>query len=144
MSISVNWDNDNKTILRFTVNGDYTSDEMVKATQEVERIAEQVEHKVGVIKDLSNGQIRVENLITVGGGSIMRGDFGSSVRLNSSNNRIAITVIVIASNHLDSVGNTFQKMISGILNQNNTLLTSSLDDARTRIMEYLSQNKDRE
>ena len=77
-----------------------------------------------------------------GNSTIMRGDFGTSVKLNSSHNRIAITVIVIPSNHLDSMGNIFQKMMNGVLNPNNTVLTSSVDDARTRIMEYLSQNKD--
>jgi hypothetical protein len=140
--ITVGWDNDDKTIVLFSVDSEYTSDEMFKATQDVETLTQEVNHKIGVIKDLSKGQMRVENIITPGGKSIMRGDFGTSVKLNSSNNKIAITVIVISNNYLDSIGNIFQKMINGVLNPNNTVLTSSVDDARTKIMEYLSQNKD--
>lgn len=142
MPITVGWDNDDKTIVLFSVDSEYTADEMFKATQDVETLTQEVNHKIGVIKDLSKGQMRVENIITPGGKSIMRGDFGTSVKLNSSNNKIAITVIVISNNYLDSMGNIFQKMINGVLNPNNTVLTSSVDDARTTIMEYLSQNKD--
>lgn len=146
MSITVGWDNHDKTIVLFTVDGEYTSDDMIKADQEIETLTQQVSHKIGVIKDLSRGQMRVENLVTItwGGRSVIRGDFGTSIKNvpdTMPSNPIAITVFVIPNNYFDSLASTFQKMLAAFPGHSNTMLVSSVDDARSRITQYLSENK---
>ena len=109
MNISVVWDNDEKTILRYIYGKNWNWADFHTAAKEAYQMLDEVDHKVNVIMDFQNAQLVPQGAIT----NVQR---AFSTRRHAN---INMTVIVGAS------ANNFLQAIAGI---GRTLTRSGAND----------------
>ena len=109
MNISVVWDNEEKTILRYIYGKNWNWNDFHSAAKEAYQMLDAVSHKVNIIMDFQNAQLVPQGAIT----NVQR---AFSTRRHSN---INTTVIVGAS------ANNFLQAIAGI---GRTLTRSSSND----------------
>ena len=109
MNITVVWDNDEKTILRYIYGKNWNWTDFRKVAKEAYQMLDTVDHKVNIIMDFQNAQLVPQGAIT----NVQR---AFSTRRHAN---INVTVIVGAS------ANNFLQAIAGI---GRTLTRSSSND----------------
>lgn len=65
MSVTVVWDNEEKTILRYTFGGQWTWDEYLIALKDGRRMMESVQHYVCILNDMDNTAFLPPNFVTL-------------------------------------------------------------------------------
>lgn len=119
MPVTVQWDNDDKTIVRMEMVSRWTWEEAYAGSEEGYRLLETVPDEVGVIIDFSGGAGLPPNAITSAKGMIQR-----------RHPRTGLTVFVGANSVFVSLWGIFSRIYTLFAQKQNSVFASSLDEAR--------------
>ncbi len=119
MPVSVIWDNEEQTIIRYVFEGRWTLDELFVVMEQEDQMIASVEHMVDIIVDFQNSGTVPDHLI-----ANFPKIFESS---SASHPNVGITVIVGAAGFAEMLANIFSKVFTRMVT------ASTLEQARAII-----------
>jgi hypothetical protein len=72
MAINVDWDNEEKTIVRFLYSGQWNMSELSAAVQESNKLMDRVNHSVGCIIDIRDSNLIPSGVLSMGRSVVVR------------------------------------------------------------------------
>lgn len=121
MSIKVEWDNEEKTTIRFTYLGHWTLPEFYTTVDQSNAMMAEVDRKVNVIIDVRKSSFLPSNFI-----SVMR-TMPSKASSNTGN-----IVMVGANSFIRAFANTISRLFA-VAPQRKVILVDTLDSARAEL-----------
>lgn len=122
MNLTVAWDNDEKTIIRFSLVGHWTTDDLFAAHHLCQQLEAEVAHSVSYIIDVTHNESSPPHIL-----SITRRLF------EEASDKIDMRVVVGANNLAHIFFNTFTTIYGYIARKNPVQFAHSLDEARAII-----------
>lgn len=119
MPVTVEWDNDDKTIVRMEMVGTWTWEEAYAGSERGYALLDSVGYEVGVIIDFSRGISLPPNAITHARGMIKR-----------RHPRTGLTVFVGANTAFSSLWNIFSRVYTLFAQKQNSVFALTGDEAR--------------
>jgi hypothetical protein len=120
MPIQVQWDNEDKTILRYQYEGAWTWDDLYTALAQGYEWIDTVDHTVDIIIDLRQSSIIPSSALT------------HARNLDKHRHpRIGLTIAVGANRFIQLLADTFKRLVPSVASQYTLLAT--LDEARALI-----------
>ena len=116
MTVSANWDNEQKTIIRYSFDGNWTWNEFYAAVNQSHALQDAVSHRVDIILDLGESYVVPE-------GALMQ--FRRLAGINHANT--GVRVIVSRNSTLGVLFDTFTRVYSKIAEKH--YLASSMEQA---------------
>jgi hypothetical protein len=120
MGITVSWDNEAKTIIRYCFEGRWDWNDFYTARAEAHTMLDEVSYKVGIIVD-----VQLSNFLPNGAISHIR---GLPYKTHPNTGR---TILVGANTLIQALYNLFQKLYS--TNNGNFMLIRTLEEARAML-----------
>lgn len=124
MAVQVSWDNDDKTIIHYQFDTDWTWDEFFVAKARAQALISSVSHKVGVILETQHDGIIPYNLLA-----------NARNGLRTKHPNTAIVVIVVTRPFIRTMIGTIRALSP--LSHVHIERASTLDEARPMILDYL-------
>lgn len=128
MGIRVEWDNDEKTVIRYVYEERWTWEDFHYARSQVREWLDTVDHRVDVIVDVRNSRLVPNGVLAQG-------------RMFASNAPIAHrneghTIVVGANSLMRSMFEMFGKVYSRLSDELELEFASSLEEAREKLRRY--------
>lgn len=123
MSITVQWDNAEQTILRYIYNGQGSLDNFYTALQESHDMMSKVNHRVGLIIDVQNSKLVPNGVLS----------HGKNVSLRKHPNQ-GKSIIVGASGFVRTLFDVYKKVYRNTFDEAAYAFTTNLDDARNLLL----------
>ncbi len=123
MPVTVEWDNEEKTIIRMTMVGHWTWDEMYVATAEGDRMLDTIQHRVGVIIDLQQS-VGVPPMAMANARKVSE----------KQHRNAAMTVFVGANAFFVALWSVFSKVYSIFVRRHSFTFAATLDEARAILL----------
>src|SRR5215213_10453501 len=124
MGITVEWDNPEKTILRYIYVGQWNLDNFYHALQESREMMDTVDHRVGVIIDVQNSKLVPNGVLS----------HGKNVSLRKHHNQ-GKSIIVGASGFVRTLFDVYKKVYRTSFDEAAYAFVSTLDDARNLLLQ---------
>lgn len=125
MKITVEWDNEQHTILRWVFQSRWSWDDYSTAQQESNEILAEIDHPVDVIGDLRNTSSLPSNALTA---------YRGFVAETAPN--VDLIVLVGASRFVKAMVNVFVKVMPGKVPGTHFVMADTIDRAYTLIAEH--------
>ncbi len=134
MPVTVEWDNEEKTVIRFDYDGAYTWEDVYNAMDKSNKMMETVEHSVAHIIDVRKA------------GSVPPNALSHARRIEAKTHpRRSYHVTVGANTFVRVMFNTFTKLKMSVSAERGlNYFTSSIDEARAWIAEQQAQTETKE
>ena len=129
MGVQVSWGNDDKTIVHYHFDNNWTWDEFFPAKAQAYAMIEAVNHKVGVILETQHDGVIPPNLLINGRNA-----------LRNKHPNATIIVIVVTRPFIRTMIGTVRAFSP--LSQVHLELAFTLDEARQRVLDYLQITQD--
>jgi hypothetical protein len=121
MGITVNWDNDEKTVIRTTFDGRWTLEDFWNAVQDQYRLMDEIPYKVNFISDFRNS------------GMLPSGALSHARRLISTKQHVhtgPISVVVGANRFIQSFFGLLNKVYSDTARKHRIIFASTIEEGR--------------
>ncbi|MEZ4668735.1 MAG: hypothetical protein R3E39_12555 [Anaerolineae bacterium] len=119
MSITVDWDNPEKTVIRFKYDGSWTLTDYFAANEQSVGMMDNVDHKVHIIIDVTESKILPNGVISQGRSAANRGKHHNQG-----------TVMIVGANGLiRGMFDIFKKLYGRNFDVNGYAFASTLDEA---------------
>jgi hypothetical protein len=122
MGIQVEWDNDDKTVVRWDVSGVWTWTEFYTAQDESNRLIRSVDHTVDIIGNLLGSAGLPANTLTA---------YRQGLKRSAANR--GVIVFVVSSTFLKAMVATFRRINKPLANK--VLAASTVEEARALLVE---------
>lgn len=127
-SITVKWDNEQKTIAMYEYQGHWTWADLFSAIDECNQMIDEVDHSVGIIIDMR------------GSAGMPNNAFSQAKQIDKKRHRhIQYEVTVGAGMFTEILASTYQKIYGAFGGEIKTSFASSIEDARKMIFERLNE-----
>lgn len=125
MPVSINWDNDERTIMRYVLVGAWQWTEFRSVIDEADALSRTVEHRVDIICDLTaSGPLPVHNAFPT---------LKYMAELTSDNVLEGIFIVVGGGTFVRALGKTFNQVYAGVGAR--TFFAETLDEAYAQIQQ---------
>lgn len=131
MPVSVQWDDEAKTILRYTYQGQWTWQELYTAANEGNAMIEDLDYNVSCIIDLSSSRILPQNALV----------HGKNLNTRTPRN-VEMNVVVGANALVRSVVDAFMRVYSSLMKITKVRFAANLDEARAIIARVRAAQSD--
>lgn len=128
MPVTVEWDNDDKTVVRMEMTGRWSWEEAFAGSERGYNLLESVPYEVGVIIDFSRSAGLPPNAITHAKGMIQR-----------RHSRTGLTVFVGANAVFMSLWGIFSRVYALFAQKQNSVFASTIDEARAILAQRYSR-----
>lgn len=125
MGITVQWENDAKTIARYVFNGQWSFNEVQAAVNQANELMDSVDHKVAMIADLRDSSFTPDGILAQ-----LR---QSAMSDTPHRNYAGVTVLVGVGTIAKMMINAAVKLVNPLNNQHTILFANTVDEARDTI-----------
>lgn len=119
MTVTVEWDNPEKTVVRMALMGDWTWDEAYAASDEGYALLESVSYEVGVIMDMRQSNHIPDKAIS-----------NAQAMIKRRHKRTGLTVFVGVNSFFTAMWNIFSRVYAALAHKQNSVFTDTIEEAR--------------